>query len=1505
MSEDETMVAAQSVRCLPAAMAVLLCLMLLTPAFPLASAQVNTHGLITVGQGEVHFVQNGKRTPFLDNGTASIRAVVENSGTSQMSNVPVWFIVKAHETSPVLRAKCEAVTVPGRTTDGSGTRAGNVTAEWRSFDTTNLPEGAYDVYVRVNVGKPNDVADSVVACGSPPLTPPPQDPRALNTIARGYFVKSLLPDYIVDGIRWCAGRNDASSCDETMDGGGYNVTGSGMTFFEAVISNNGTWTDNVDYGGPNNGTGDHFRWDLEFRANGRFIPANLNITGNGTAGIEPVRSANFRLEQKAGHYNITARVDPLGKLRQTSSANDVLTKQVEVKWVDLAINFTASDFRTSPSNPYPYGNGPFQIVGNITFRNDGPGAVIYNTSHWRVFLDNGRWLNYTGTNVSNTIMGYSSWTQKFTFDVTSSPGNDNTITPGKHTIYAQYDSSRWAHTDLEGNQTFEIDESNNNVTLDIYVEDDSAPTFASDPKITLAGAGLSSPAVSTLRPHEAFTVSVNITDTDLAALDAKAVFTLESDPNVTRTYPLTRFNTGGTTNPFSQRISNFTFATNATHENWTLRVRAADSFDNNATSAATPLSLNQWGIHNATADYLVIALADGTNISWGSAEPIIYHIRAPENATGVPGQANVTDNLAINITTPLGITHNYNGSFWTPQTRCEASSSTAPSQVSNLSSRVPDNECVLYTNKDEFKIIWDKSSDGAAPGKWNVSIRIKDVAGFERVINRTFNLVDMAPTINNTQLSPNELEPGESFTVKANFTDDFRVDGAYLNFSRVSDGRLVNLTLTEPKTGAVNGTALVVYSYNNTFKTGRGEVFGIGGTFNVSIEAVDQNGNWNRSALGNLTLNDTRPPEVLGVGAAPARQELKQNVTFFARVTDETNVTAYVQVLRGSEEVFPKAALVEGPDGNLTYSANFTLEGNYLWRIEVLDSVGRSSGVREGPLSILDNLGPKFEVRSPSTIIDFQRYGPATPRVELLVYDSDGVVPTSVEMSVGGVAVIPDIVPAPTGFNGFILSYTVPPSKKFTHRDVVEVNVTALDNSSKRLEGSTRFSFIVDDLAPVARLVSVSPSYRDQPAHPLNVSLNTRFTLAAEDSDGLPTDIASIRYKILGGGNNAAETVYTAPFRITDAPGVYTGPRVYQIQFWAEDSVGNVNRPANITTIFVDDTPPALFQFFPQGLFINATFVDDRVGVDRAVAWHRVNGETYKATPLAESDGVWSLVLPEGKKGDTISYYLQAWDRLNNTDTFGNATAPYASFDVSNHEPSVKVTGPVEGSRVSRNVEITWTASDPDGDAMVFTLYYRAPGRTNFVELVRLENTEARRYTIDTTRFADGLYTFRVAAGDGGFVKISETTVTIINRGSAVGAVTAPPGEVVPGDSVLLKAEITKAQATVEARLYRDGKLVNAYAMNDEGRNGDEVANDGIYSVRVSVDAAGDYSVEIYTTYQEDGELKETRIQDAAVFTAKLTPGYVLAEYGTLLVVIGLLAIAGVGVAAFVLVRRR
>lgn len=1349
------------------------------------------------------------------------------------------------------------------------------------------------------------------------------------------------------------------------------------SYFEVIVENvankEWSWANLSDYGGrcvvggPCDLARTGFEYELNVTVRGKYIDGVRNISsfvqttqGYGNDG-ESIRhrpwTSAFVLNGLAGPYNLTIKLDPAKHLRRhpTDTAADTrwMEPPPEVAYRDFTGNFSAPGTPgafAGMSVETAYDHDTFiEISGDITFANRGPAGRGDTPVQYTIYLDNLSWTDALNNVHHNTRFkrevnflpqgNHSTQTYALTWTASNNLASDNYLPPGRHTIHVKADNA---------SEMLEYNETNNDFSIDIFIKDTTAPRFNGTPQIALVNADPpGSPARTFYRPHEGVNFVAKVTDDD-NGVKVAVNFTLDSNQSVFRVVNATREPTDAEPDRFVATVLDFKFNNftalcfNCT-ENWTARVSAIDSFNNSAPVATLPFRLKPWPIHNASADYVIITPDPypAATHPWNTGDDPVWTIRVMPNATGYIEEQNhqqfKTSNLAYNITIQATQkTFNLNGTYWTYRTPLSATSTSSANPEpepapgcdpyprsggsigGNLGQTVPgggQSICDESLN-NTFYAVFPRTEAGVAPGIWNYSVRVTDVAGYTRVINGTLDLEDFLPEIVQWNLSAAEVTPPNTIRVQAEITDDNNeVAGAYLNLTRTApgDGATVNITLTRRTEDASGGTTRFLYDENVSVRRGSPTAIGLGGTFNATIHVVDDVGNWNATGLpGTFVIKDEDAPQLTAFGAIPNVLEIGENVTFWANASDATNVTMKLEIFRavGSSELLMDPILIPQPAGsgpwNYTTHLNFSAEAVHSFRLTAIDSTGRASVPGTGTITVRDNLGPKYDVLSPSFMVDGNRYGPATPRIEVVVRDVEGVQGSSIEMTVGGLPVDFDLLPAPGNINGYLVSYAVPASKKFNHRDVVDVALNATDNSSEALLSQFNFSFVVDDVAPTARLVSIVPSFRDRASDVLNVSLASRFTLAAEDTDGLPTGIPTggIRYRILGGGPGA-ETVYSGPFRINDAAGVYTGPRLYQIQFWAEDDVGNFNRQFNVTTVYVDDTPPALFQFFPQGRSINATFVDDRVGVDRAVVWYRLNDQAYVPLPLVEQQGAWTISLPEGVKGDRISYYLQAWDRLENTETFGNATNPYASFDVSNHKPTLRIVTPADGSRVSRTVELRWDAADEDGDALVFTVYYRAPGRTNFVEMQRIENSEARRYNVDTTRFPDGEYTFRVAVGDGGFVTLAETTVTVINRAEAIGAVRVT-GDAVPGGTVLVTAEVTKAEAIVSAHLYLDDVKIAEYPMNDEGRDGDETANDGIFSVRVPIDAAGDYRFEIVTQYREDGVLKTSNLSPgSAAFSAKLTPGYILSQYGAIIALIGLLAAVGIGVAVFVVMRRK
>lgn len=1502
---------------------------------------------------------------------ATVQTAVYNHGNASSPTVPVYFWFSDLHADPnqdTLPVKCVGVVVPPAQPTAGGFAPGIVNASWTFAVPANIPEVGYNITISVNQ-PPSAFRTPAPAVSRFDSNCPPErhgtlglsgvviDPVGPHHVSHAYFVKDKRLDLAIQhnagdpGIRWCVGEPQDGECDATMNDQKYpyvwNRTvhpqkpnegtpppayvpnhNQQQTYFQVNVTNVGTWEDATDYGSDCRCKG--FPYDVRIVVTGHGYAANTTIAwaqarANGT-GWHTV--GNMSLREKAGPYIVNVTIDPTnasnprGRLPEVTTAaeteNNRASRAVDVMWLDFAAGINATDFRTDPATPYPY-DTDFIIEGNVTLENLGPAPLMHpesNTTEQDSVISRVSYrITIPGTNFTKTGTFDKDDDQEgespgidfryanifVRFAATSVPDNTGYIRPGNHKLVVEIDT---------GDLSYELNETNNRKELDIYVADASAPIVRAGPILTEPD--VHDVALTKARPLQPFAIRATVDDDDVDNLDVVARFTLQENASRQRNYTLTPVFKGS--NQFHALVEDFRFDGNGTMQNWTYVLEANDTFGNKATKSGTKLVLEKYPLQSVPADWIVRQYADGAAFEYSESDPIAYQIRAYQNWTGVTDQANVTSNLLMWVT-PAGAQEINISAGWRNLTEC--TERVDPPKLGDLPTRTyvcnPGND--YFSN---FQNIISRASGD--PGVWNVSVGIRDASGEIRYVNRTIFLTDAAPVLvtqdvltrdpTNVWRSTRSADKGETIWVSANFTDD-QTDPmeAYANFSR-PDGQWRNFTLS-PKpvayvANATGGPPTPYFLFNSSIEVGQAKALGLGGELNLTIAVRDSTGNWVRTTPIVFKVNDTQVPVLADAKATPAIQEVGQDVTFTVHVTDETNVTATVSIQSGDTDVLPPTPMSTADGRNFTFTTSLGIEGNYAWTIAVRDSVNQASQ-QTGTLAIRDNLGPRFEVRSPGDVApDGMRYGTALPRIEIVAFDSDTVDAASIALTVDGQPVVPELGPAPPGLTGVTLSYQVPSSRRFFHGEEVAVNVTAKDGSAKRLDGYLNFTFRVDDVAPTTRLASFTPQYRDQASDDWNVSLETVFRFEASDEDNLPTGIAAIRYRILVAGGSTAENLYTAPFRIRDVGGVYRGPTVYTLEYWAEDTAGNVNGTRLRTRVYVDDAPPDLIQYFPQGIFINATFVDEQVGVERAVAWHRVNAEPYQPLALEPAgNNLWKGVLPEGRKGDRVSYYLQAWDRLGNTQTFGNASDPKASFSATNHNPSIRVTSPVTGSRVSGNFNLEWNASDEDGDALTFIVSVKSPGREGYQELATLDASETRRYPVDSRRFLDGEHVFRVSANDGGVVKHSEVTLRVLNRADPLVGVSPITGEVVPGGTVLIKAEVAKAQAVVEARLYLEGKLVGSYPMNDEGREGDEVANDGVYSVRAPVDASGDYSVEIVTQYQEDGVTKTSTRSDAITFSARMTPGYILKEYAVLLVLIAVAAAVAIGIAAWAVVRKR
>lgn len=400
-------------------------------------------------------------------------------------------------------------------------------------------------------------------------------------------------------------------------------------------------------------------------------------------------------------------------------------------------------------------------------------------------------------------------------------------------------------------------------------------------------------------------------------------------------------------------------------------------------------------------------------------------------------------------------------------------------------------------------------------------------------------------------------------------------------------------------------------------------------------------------------------------------------------------------------------------------------------------------------------------------------------------------------------------------------------------------------------------------LAAAVPTVDVSLSHRADPAHLLNVSTASRFVL--QDAAG-----GTLRYRFLSDvGGAGDDQVYAGPFTVLSQPGVYDGPRVYQLRAWREGE-----SQTSDLSFYVDDAPPTLvhgaFRVNASRASIEAT--DDRVGVDRVVLWRRVDAAPYAPLEMAkDADGAWSVDLPIERRGTRIDLYFQAWDRLENLATLGNATAPFASFAVANAEPSVRVTAPAPGTLVQGRFLATWEAEDVDGDTLSFSLHLRGPADRAFREIQTFESPSARSHVLDASQLPAGEHALRVVASDGSLVATDETNFVVVPRPPVIQDVRVE-GDAFAGMEVVVRANVTRVGARVEARVLRPDNGTETHPMADDGLGPDQVENDGSYAARVRVVLVGPHVVGLYAQYAEDGEVKSTTLDDVARFEGVSRP---------------------------------
>jgi hypothetical protein len=139
-------------------------------------------------------------------------------------------------------------------------------------------------------------------------------------------------------------------------------------------------------------------------------------------------------------------------------------------------------------------------------------------------------------------------------------------------------------------------------------------------------------------------------------------------------------------------------------------------------------------------------------------------------------------------------------------------------------------------------------------------------------------------------------------------------------------------------------------------------------------------------------------------------------------------------------------------------------------------------------------------------------------------------------------------------------------------------------------------------------------------------------------------------------------------------------------------------------------------------------------------------------TPAAKIDSVSIAYLPQNNPPavHSIAVLSNSQPAPAASKTASAATAAYSITvtDTGDAGPSTSTGTQIQTitRAASQNLVVTWQADDPDGDRLVYSLYFRGEGERDWKPLKL--NIHENSFTIDGDALADGRYAFRVTASD-------------------------------------------------------------------------------------------------------------------------------------------------------------
>ena len=124
--------------------------------------------------------------------------------------------------------------------------------------------------------------------------------------------------------------------------------------------------------------------------------------------------------------------------------------------------------------------------------------------------------------------------------------------------------------------------------------------------------------------------------------------------------------------------------------------------------------------------------------------------------------------------------------------------------------------------------------------------------------------------------------------------------------------------------------------------------------------------------------------------------------------------------------------------------------------------------------------------------------------------------------------------------------------------------------------------------------------------------------------------------------------------------------------------------------------------------------ISDEGGIQSALVMYSFNdGANWDSSILSEqmfNPGTWECAIPALVHGTSVLWYIRAWDLEGSYSSRKDPRGDFYGYTVINRMPTVAMVSPNGGETFTGNVNIIWSASDSDGDDVLFSIAYNIAG---------------------------------------------------------------------------------------------------------------------------------------------------------------------------------------------------